>query len=109
MAALVAGFVLGMGRLLAELGKASLDGWLFAYADINFLHFAVLLFVVCTVVLVVASLSAPAPTNEQLAGITFATTEDVEPSVRGASWRRVDIVLSIVVAMLVGLEWLYFR
>ncbi|MGH7665129.1 MAG: sodium:solute symporter [Gemmatimonadaceae bacterium] len=109
MAALVAGFVLGMGRLLAELGKASLDGWLFAYADINFLHFAVLLFVVCTVVLVVASLSAPAPTNEQLAGITFATTEDVEPSVHGASWRRVDIVLSIVVAMLVGLEWLYFR
>jgi SSS family solute:Na+ symporter len=30
MAALVSGFVLGMGRLVAELGKGSLSGWLFA-------------------------------------------------------------------------------
>ena len=36
IAALLSGFVLGMGRLVAELNKAALDGLLFTYADINF-------------------------------------------------------------------------
>src|SRR5918996_1291136 len=40
MAALVTGFVLGVGRLLAELNKESLGGALRSYAEVNFLHVA---------------------------------------------------------------------
>jgi hypothetical protein len=52
-----------MGRLVAELNKAHLnpDGWLFAFADINFLHFAAILFALCSVVLVVAAWSRATP------------------------------------------------
>jgi SSS family solute:Na+ symporter len=44
MASLLTGFVLGMGRLIAELNKEHLSGFLYNYADINFLHFAIFLF-----------------------------------------------------------------
>ena len=71
MAALVTGFVLGMGRLVAELNKGSLDGLLFLYADVNFLHFAILLFLVCTAVLVGVSLLTPPPPPERVDGLTL--------------------------------------
>jgi SSS family solute:Na+ symporter len=112
---LLTGFVLGMGRLALELTKGSLHGILRAYADINFLHFAVLLFAVCTAVLVVVSLLTPPQGDAQLAGLTFATAEvgtgDSKPGRRAASdrrWRRRDIWLSVVLAACVGLVWLYF-
>jgi SSS family solute:Na+ symporter len=108
MAALATGFVLGMGRLVAEISKRHLGGALRTYADINFLHFAVLLFVVCSVVLVVVSLLTPAPPQEKVAGLTFAararTVED-EPSRR---WRRSDALLSAGVAAAVLAIWWYF-
>ena len=83
MAALLAGFVLGMSRIVAELNKASFaeGGLLYLFADANFLHFAVFLFVVCVVVLVAVSLATPAPDEARLAGLTFATAD---APVRGA-------------------------
>ncbi|MEM7354092.1 MAG: sodium:solute symporter [Acidobacteriota bacterium] len=112
-ASLVAGFVLGIGRLIAEINKDSLSGSLLAFAEINFLHFAVLLFVVCTLVLVVVSLATPEPSAAQLAGLTFATadettaaTPDLAPS--DPAWRRRDMVLSIGVIFCVALVWIYF-
>ena len=108
MSALLVGFVLGMGRLVAELNKASLDGWLFAYADINFLHFAAFLFVICSAVLVVASFTAPAPSAEQLAGLTFQTTPRAEMSAEEAGSRREGVVLSGLLVLAVVAIWLYF-
>ena len=106
IAALISGFVLGMGRLLAELNKENLDGWLFSYADINFLHFALFLFVVCTAVLILVSLSAPPPSAEQLRGLTYATSSDAGAT--DPAWRRRDLQLSILLIILVGAVWLYF-
>jgi SSS family solute:Na+ symporter len=108
MAALITGFVLGMGRLVAEIGKQSLTGVLRVYAEINFLHFAVLLFVVCSAILIVVSLMTPPPPAEKVEGLTFAArrrvTED-EPSRR---WRGRDTLLSLGVAALVAAIWIYF-
>jgi SSS family solute:Na+ symporter len=105
MAALLTGFVLGLARLVAELNKGSLDGLLFTFADINFLHFAALLFVICSVVLVLASFSSPAPSREQLAGLTYETTA----APVGAPTRvGLELALSGVVALLVVVMWLYF-
>ncbi|HZB28472.1 MAG TPA: sodium/solute symporter, partial [Gemmatimonadales bacterium] len=121
MTALLLGFALGMGRLVAELMKGSLSGWLLVYADINFLHFAVLLFLVCTAALVIVSLASPPPPYEKVAGLTYALA-DAAPAVGGASsapesvavrhsdprWRRTDLVLSVILVLCVGLIWLYF-
>jgi SSS family solute:Na+ symporter len=123
MTALVLGFVLGMGRLAAELFKGSLSGVLLLYADINFLHFAVLLFLICTAALVLVSLATPPPPYEKVAGLTYALadappSQEAEahappkpaPTVRLSDprWRRVDLILSVVLALCVGLIWWYF-
>jgi solute:Na+ symporter, SSS family len=108
MAALIAGFVLGMGRLVAELGKERLTGALRAYADVNFLHFAVLLFVACSVILVVVSLLTPAPAAEKVAGLTFGARTRVAESEPSRRWRRSDTLLSLGVAVSVLAIWVYF-
>ena len=111
IASLVAGFMLGMGRLAAELNKESLSGWLYWYADINFLHFALLLFVICSVILVVVSLLSPKPDESRLSGLTFSTTDKVSESQRLARkiWQQKDLWLSVVLLLCVGLIWLYFN
>jgi SSS family solute:Na+ symporter len=108
MAALVAGFVLGMGRLVAELGKERLTGALRAYADVNFLHFAVLLFVVCSAILIVVSLLTPPPPAEKVEGLTFAARPRVTEAELLRGWRARDILLSLGVAACVGAIWVYF-
>jgi SSS family solute:Na+ symporter len=108
MAALLSGFVLGAVRLVAELNKASLDGMMLGYASMNFLHFAVFLFVVCTVILVVVSLATPPPSPEKVAGLTFATkTTDVGETDPG--WKRTDMWLSYGLVLVVFVVWWYFR
>jgi SSS family solute:Na+ symporter len=108
MAALLSGFVLGMGRLVAELSKSRLDGLLYTYADINFLHFAVVLFVICTAILVGVSLMTAPPPEEKVAGLTFATVSDDRKAERRTRWRRRDLVLSLVLVWCVLGIWLYF-
>ncbi|HJU74720.1 MAG TPA: sodium:solute symporter [Gemmatimonadaceae bacterium] len=110
MAALITGFVLGMGRLIAELGKQGLSGALRTYADINFLHFAVLLFIVCSFVLVVVSLMTPPPPAEKVEGLTFARAPAgaiTEPSGAPTTKRR-DMLLSFGLILCVLAVWLYF-
>ena len=123
MTALLLGFALGMLRLVAELNKGALSGPLLSFADVNFLHFAVLLFVVCSVALVVVSLMSAAPSHEKLAGLTFALADarpsrpaedhpapDVpaEATVSRPAWRRTDAMFSVLLAALVGAIWWYF-
>lgn len=122
IASLAAGFVLGIGRLVAELGKDSLSGFFYWYADINFLHFAVFLFVVCACVLVVVSFVTPEPEPEKIKGLTFATTADEEavavanhavqehmPAMHSdPAWRFTDKILTVGVIICVAAIWLYF-
>jgi SSS family solute:Na+ symporter len=123
MAALILGFILGMGRLAAELAKGSLSGWILLYADINFLHFAILLFLVCTTALVLVSLATPPPPYQKVAGLTYALADasptsgaeahpppKPSPAVQDSDprWRRMDLILSVLLALCVGLIWWYF-
>lgn len=111
MASLLTGFVLGMARLVAELNKQDLSGMLRTYADINFLHFAIILFLVCSVVLVVASLLRPPPPADKIAGLTVATAPlrtATEQSAGTSGTIRVDLVLSVLLVVCVAALWLYF-
>ncbi len=114
IASLGTGFVLGAARLFLELAKGSLNGPLHWYADINFLHFAALLFAICTGVLIAVSLLTPRQPDEQLAGLTFATATDgtLEADARLESnprWRGRDAVLSILLVLAVAAVWVIFR
>jgi len=105
---LITGFVLGMGRLIAELNKNALDGWLFTYANINFLHFAILLFLICSAVLIGVSLLTQKPSIEKLAGLTYTAKRMGKRMDLNRIWRRKDIILSILLIGCVVLIWIYF-
>lgn len=108
IAALITGFVLGMGRLVVEISQPLQKGVLEVYADINFLHFAIILFVICSAVLVVVSLLTPPPEEEKVAGLTFATQEPATAQESDRRWRRTDLKLSLLLLVCVGLVWIYF-
>src|SRR6201997_1684589 len=81
VSSLLAGFVLGATRFVLELADrgtgghftSSLVRWI---VDMNFLHYAIFMFAVCSLVLVGVSLATPAPERRKLAGLTFATVAD---------------------------------
>jgi SSS family solute:Na+ symporter len=109
IAALATGFVLGLARLVLELNRDALgDGFLAWYAGINFLHFAVLLFVTCAAVLVLASFTAPPPADERLAGLTLQTRAAGPAPASHPAWRRRDLQLSLLLAAAVAAIWLVF-
>ena len=105
---LVGGFLLGMGRLVAEINKEALSGWLYTFADINFLHFAIFLFLFCAFLLLVASAVTAPPPEESIRGLTYATTVSVDKAASRASWNRTDVVLSLIVVAVVVLVYMYF-
>jgi SSS family solute:Na+ symporter len=107
VASLATGFVLGMGRLVAEINKEALDGVWFTFADINFLHFAIALFGVCTLVLVIVSLLTSTPSDEKVEGITMGSAAIVRSEAEAAARRR-DLVLTVGLLACVGALWVFF-
>jgi len=107
IAALITGFVLGILRLTLELMKESLSGFLYQYADINFLHFAFLLFLICTLILIVVSYFTSEPTAQKVEGLTVHTTTK-EIGGRDEGWRKRDFALSVLLILLVGVIWILF-
>jgi solute:Na+ symporter, SSS family len=105
LVSLLTGFVLGMSRLMLELNKGALpDGPLLNLVNMNFLHFAGVLFAICSVVLVLVSLATKAPEREKLAGLTLATG-------RGGEREKASPVVvagSIVLVLSVIAIWLIF-
>ena len=105
LAALFTGLVLGVSRLVLELNRASLSGWAEWLATINFLHFAILLFVLCSGVLVLVSLWTRAPDAVRVAPLTVHYHR--RPAHEAPS-RTGDVALSAVIVGLVAAAWLYF-
>jgi SSS family solute:Na+ symporter len=103
LAALLAGFVLGMARLVLELNRGLVgEGWLGWFTTMNFLHFAIFLFVVCASVLVLVSLATPAPDAAKVEGLTVGA----KPVPGGLT--AIDVVATIGLIGLVGVIWWVF-
>ncbi len=104
MATLVGGFFLGMSRLVLELMKNDLTGFLHTWATINFLHFCILLFVISVLICVTVSLLTEKPSEEQIAGLTFGSLTPEQKAANKASYTWVDIAASLVViAIVIGI------
>lgn len=108
MATLVGGFFLGMSRLVTELMKDSLSGVLHTWATINFLHFCILLFVICVIICITVSLLTEKPQEAQIAGLTFGTLTAEQKAANRASFSWVDIVASLIVIAIVIGVLIYF-
>jgi SSS family solute:Na+ symporter len=86
--------------------------------DTNFLHYAIFMFVVCTVVLIGVSFMFPAPDRRKLAGLTFATVDDkIETVTVGAphltretaTERKMNILFSLLLIATITVLWIHFR
>jgi solute:Na+ symporter, SSS family len=110
MAALITGFVIGALRLGLELGKARLaPGTIWSWiAGINFLHFAALLFVLSTAILIGVSLATPPPARERIEGIT-QETKMVSAAEDTPRRKSADVIASLVLAVIIGVLWIVFR
>src|SRR6202790_4223660 len=76
ISSLLVGFVLGTVRFVFEVLDRTRhydSGAIRWLVDMNFLHYAILMFVVCTFVLTGFSMMYPAPERKKIAGLTFAT------------------------------------
>jgi solute:Na+ symporter, SSS family len=120
---LLAGFVLGATRFVLELADKALHfespaaRWII---HMNFLHYAIFMFVVCSVILIVVSLATTAPERRLLAGLTFATVDDkLDTTVVSTPQRKltqatpmehwINVVASLLLlGTVIGL-WVYFR
>ncbi|MDQ3243894.1 MAG: hypothetical protein M3Q09_09220, partial [Gemmatimonadota bacterium] len=111
LAALWSGFVIGMARLILELSKGSLpSGTLWSWiAEMNFLHFAALLFLLCSAILVVVSLMTPPPAPERVADLTIQTASEVVDPEDTPNERRLTIWMSLLLAATIGALWFIFR
>ncbi len=108
--ALVSGFIIGMLRLGMEIFKGSLTGHpvLFAFADVNFLYFAVYLFLVSIGLLVGVSYMTSPPAEEKIRGLTYATTVSADRQKSRSTWKGRDVLLSVVVLIIIVLIFIYF-
>jgi SSS family solute:Na+ symporter len=119
---LLVGFVLGSLRFVLEVLDKTRHydspaiRWL---VDMNFLHYAILMFAVCAAVLIAVSLATKAPDRRTLAGLTFATVDDkietapvapVHALARETGLEhRLNVLFSgALLATVIGL-WIYFR
>jgi len=107
--AMVAGFIIGILKLVLELMKGSLpEGVLYDFATMNFLYFCIALFVFSVVLMVVISLATPAPDEANIKGLTFATTVAEDKKASRASWNQKDVLLTLLVLVFIIAIFIYF-
>lgn len=121
ISSLLVGFVLGAVRFIFEVLDKSAhyqSRALRGLVDMNFLHYAVLMFGVCAAVLVAVSMLYPAPERKKIAGLTFETVDEkldttrVESQHMQRETRREHFVnlafAGLLLVTVVGL-WIHFR
>jgi SSS family solute:Na+ symporter len=104
LAALFGGFILGVGRLILEMNKPTLSGLLLDYASINFLHFALFLFVICSALLIIVSFMTEAPDYEKINHITHDWSEKITITEDA----KKDFILSAILMVIIFIIWGYF-
>lgn len=104
------GFALGVHRLTMEVlvksGNVVPEAGSFTeyFVSINFLHYAIFLFIVCSVVMILVSLTAPQHSDEKLKNVTYERPEgggSFNPSSR-------DFWFTIALIVMVLILWVVF-
>jgi len=114
IAALVAGAILGALRFVFELNKGSAlvsgSPLLSTLVGINFLHFAIVLFVISVALLVGVSLATAPETMAKLRGLTFATldTDYRPPGAAARSMFTLQLIATVVLALFTIGLWVHF-
>lgn len=100
--ALLSGAFLGLLRLILEINKGQLSGFWLWYTEINFLHFALFLFVVCALILWLVSLSSAPPQLPKAFDVLGWKTLAIKEQ------KTSMLLLNLILLVLIALLWINF-
>lgn len=117
LAALIVGFTLGIFRL----GVDTMPKWtgvadyydegsfLWIVNRIYFQYFSLLIFLICSAVMVLVSFVTRAPDYDRISGLTYGTLTDEQRSETRQSWSAIDVAGSVALLIAILAAYLYFR
>ena len=116
--ALSVGALIGGLRLILEIlfnmYSVNLSGIMW-FVEMNFLHFAVFLFLISTMILFIVSHLTNLEENQNLSGLTFATADKLQSDLAARmqkedrSWHYRNILFSVIlIIMVLGIWGLFF-
>lgn len=104
---LIAGGVLGMLKFAADIiSKFSENSLIADFSSISFLNYCVLLFLFCIAMIVVISKLSAEPKTKDVSGIVITRLGKVSSGDR--LWNRVNVAMSVIVALTVISLWYHF-
>ncbi|MBL7794003.1 MAG: sodium:solute symporter [Saprospiraceae bacterium] len=116
MAALLVGFALGLFRLAIDTPVMLNEGYSYTEGsffwiinNIFFQYYSLLIFIISALVMVTVSYSSEPPALEKIQGLTFGAVSDEQKAETRATYRTVDIVLSVLLVGLIVAAYLYFQ
>jgi len=114
LAALITGFILGLGRLAIDTPVSLLENFaykkgsfLWVVNNIFFQYYSLLIFIVCAVVMVVVS-RMTGGSKKDLSGLTYKTLTNDHRRESRSSWNYRDVIASVTVLLLILAVYLYF-
>jgi SSS family solute:Na+ symporter len=115
MAALIAGFGMGIVRLAIDTPVKLMHGFhypegtfLWVMNNVFFQYYSLLIFLVSAAVMIIVSFATEAPELERISGLTYGTVTDEHKRESRASWDARDVVSSALVLALILAAYLYF-
>lgn len=113
---LLTGFLLGLFRLALDTSLTfewvepfAEGSFLWIVSKIYFQYFSILITLVSIVAMVVASYLTAAPSEEQIRGLTFATTTEEQKRESRATWSGLDVIATIALLGAIVAAYSYFR
>jgi SSS family solute:Na+ symporter len=102
----------GLGLLILRLGSeiyyqpqiasgSSVDGFVFAFATVNFSHMAIFMFLFSVVLCISVSLLTSPPDYKTITGLSFGTLTDKQKQENTNSYDTIDVVLSVLLVLIV--------
>lgn len=115
ISALISGLFFGGARLVLELIHKQhpfKNPLLASFASMNFLHFAIFLFILSVVILVIVSKITGSPPKEKVAGLTFKYNKEEEKQegllTVSQKRQRLNLVFSVLLIFSIVILWFIF-
>jgi len=113
--ALISGFILGVFRLAVDTPVKMMEGFqyqegsfLWIVNNIFFQYYSMIILFVSAFIMIVVSYMTEVPDYQKISGLTYATRSAEDKRISRASWKAVDVILSLVVIALILAAYLYF-
>jgi len=115
MAALIAGFAMGIVRLAIDTPVKLMHGFhypegtfLWVMNNVFFQYYSLLIFLVSAAVMIIVSYATESPVLERISGLTYGTVTEEHKRESRSSWDARDVVSSVLVLALILAAYLYF-